>query len=84
MGEHWKPSRCKMVVVLEEHVNELVIHTDPARPQAWRREPFHADIRRWARVGAGRGLRVVVWEDDRKIIISPDRPAVSQMGHLAP
>jgi hypothetical protein len=84
MGEHWKPSRCKMVVVLEEHVNELVIHTDPARPQAWRREPFLADIGRWARVGAGRGLRVVVWEDDRKIVISPDRPALSEMGHLAP
>jgi hypothetical protein len=82
MGEHWKPSRCKMVVVLEEHVNELVIHTDPARPHAWRREPFHSDIRSWARTAARKGMRVVVWENDRKIVIAPDRPSLGEMGQV--
>jgi hypothetical protein len=25
-------------------------------------------------------LRVAVWEDDRKIVIAPDRPALGEMG----
>ena len=73
-----------MVVVLEEYANELVIHTDPARPHAWRMEPYHSDIRRWARAAARKGLRVVVWEDDRKIVIAADRPALGEMGQFAP
>ena len=65
-------------------LNELVIHTDPARPHAWRREPYYSDIRRWARAAARKGLQVVVWEDDRKIVIAPDRPALGEMGQFAP
>jgi len=82
LGEHWKPSRCKMVVVMEDYANELVIHTDPARPHAWRREPYYSDIRRWARAAAGKGVQVVVWEDDCKLVIAPDRPALGEMGQL--
>jgi hypothetical protein len=78
LGEHWKPSRCKMVVVLEDQVGELVIHTDPARPHIWRREPVHSDIRRWARAAARNGRRVVVWEGDRKIVVSPSEAGLAQ------
>jgi hypothetical protein len=82
LGEHWKPSRCKMVVVLEDHVGELVIHTDPARPHVWRREPFHSDIRRWARSAARDGRRVVVWEGDRKIVVSPSEPGLTEVSQV--
>jgi hypothetical protein len=67
-----------MVVVLEDQVGELVIHTDPARPHIWRREPFHSDIRRWARAAARNGRRVVVWEGDRKIVVSPSEAGLAQ------
>lgn len=77
MGAHWKPSRCKMVVSWEEHANTLVIHTDLARPDVWRREPYLSDIRRWARAGARQGWQVVVWVGDRKIVVAPDEAGSS-------
>jgi hypothetical protein len=27
---------------------QLAVHVDPARPEAWRTEPFHSDLRQWA------------------------------------
>ena len=75
LDEHWKPSRCKMVVVLEDFTDNLVIHVDPDRPHAWRQAPFHTQIRRWAREQARLGRQVVVWQGDRKIMIDPRDPA---------
>lgn len=75
LGEHWKPSKCKMVVVLEDYADALVIHVDPARPHAWRQEPYHSQIRRWARAQARSGRQVIVWQGDSKIVIPPHEPA---------
>ncbi len=75
LGEHWKPSRCKLIVVLEEHTNSLVIHDDPARPHAWRQEPHAAEIQRWADAGVDAGRKVIVWQGDRKIEITPTAKA---------
>jgi hypothetical protein len=72
LGPHWKPTRSKMVVSWEEYANTLVIHTDPARPDAWRREPYLSDIRRWAHAAAMRGQQMVVWVGDSKIVLVPD------------
>ena len=81
LGEHWRPSRCKMVVALEDHLNHLVIHTDPARPHVWREEPYYSDIRRWARAAARKQRQVIVWEGDRKIVVSPHEPA-GELSHI--
>lgn len=75
LGAHWKPSRCKLVVVLEEHANTLVIHDDPGRPLAWREEPFVSEIQAWADAGAPSGRKVVVWQGDTKITIAPSGKA---------
>ena len=75
VGEHWRPSKCKMVVVLEDYSNALVIHIDPSRPHAWRQEPFHSDICRWARAAARTQRQVIVWQGNSKIVIAPDAPA---------
>ena len=72
LGVHWRPSKCKMVVVLEEYANALVIHVDPSRPHAWRQEPFYSEIRQWARREARQQRQVVVWQGDTKIVISPE------------
>jgi hypothetical protein len=87
LGEHWKPSKCKMVVALEDGANPLVIHVDPSRPHAWRQEPFYSEIRQWARAAAREGRQVIVWQGDRKIVISPDDaadPARAEPNQLAP
>lgn len=71
LDERWKPSRCKLVVTREEPMGETLVHNDPARPGAWRRQPFHAQILAWASAAATEGGKVIVWQGDKKIPISP-------------
>src|SRR5262249_24168007 len=48
LSEDWKPSRARMVLTWESHANRMVIHVDGGRPDAWRKEPYYAQIKRWA------------------------------------
>ncbi|MFL6857402.1 MAG: YkgJ family cysteine cluster protein [Allosphingosinicella sp.] len=72
-GEHWFPGRSKMIIVSEMDGTLLSIHVDPARPDAWRQAPYHADIRQWAAWAAPAGHRVTVFVGRRAIVIFPDR-----------
>jgi hypothetical protein len=73
LGNHWKPSKCKMVVVREEFTHALVVHVDPDRPDAWREEPFHSQLLQWARTAADKHWQVIVWQGNRKIIVAPHK-----------
>ena len=75
LDERWKPSLCKLVVTQEEHSGETLIHNDPDRPGAWRREPFHSQILAWASAPFAQGGKVIVWQGERKIPIRPEKPA---------
>jgi len=72
LDERWKPSRSKLVVAFDEYPYAVAIHVDAASPNAWRREPYYSQIRRWARSAARRHTQVVVWQGDTKIIVSPE------------
>jgi hypothetical protein len=71
LDEHWKPSLCKLVVTQEEQLGETLIHNDPSRPDAWRREPFHSQILAWAAAAGAEGRKVIVWQGDAKIAVIP-------------
>ena len=71
-GEHWFPARSKMVPVLEADGNRLVIYVDPARPTAWRAQPFYNDLKLWSRQAARDLRQVVVVVGDRSTVILPD------------
>lgn len=75
LDDRWKPSVCKLVVAYDDHAAAVAVHVDPGRPGAWRAEPFHSQIRRWAAAAAEAGRQVVVWQGDRKIVIDPEVPA---------
>jgi hypothetical protein len=81
LDECWKPSKSKLVVAFAEHPYAVAIHVDAGSPNAWRKEPFYSQIRRWAVLAARTGTRVVVWQGDTKIIVpaEPD-PAVRAIG----
>ena len=72
LDERWKPSLCKIVLSTEEQLGETLVHNDPARPDAWRKEPFHSQILAWASSAAGSGGKVIVWQGDTKIPIVPE------------
>ena len=75
LDERWKPSHCKLVVTHEAQLGETLIHNDPARPGAWRREPFHSQILAWASTATADGGKVIVWQGEEKIPVQPDKPA---------
>ncbi|NLR72876.1 hypothetical protein HGI47_18530 [Novosphingobium sp. ERN07] len=58
-GEHWFPSRAKMVVELEDD-SRLLVRVDRATPNVWRTQPYYADIKRWARIAELHGQQVAV------------------------
>jgi hypothetical protein len=72
LGDHWRPSKCRTVVVFEDYSNALVIHADPKGPQTWRTQPYISEIRAWARLHARRQQQVIVWHGETKYIIAAD------------
>lgn len=70
--DSWEPSTCGMVLVDEDNGRRRIAHVDPDDPEAWRREPYYADLKRWAREGAPGGMQVAVYIDRRVIVVLPD------------
>jgi len=82
LGEHWRPSSARMMIVTEGGGRRIVIHVDAARPGAWRAEPFYSDIKRFAIAATrNRGL-VLVKQGAQAFAILPDRD--HDLGRLRP
>jgi hypothetical protein len=72
LGEEWKPSTSRLILSREGGENRLNIHVDPSRPEAWRREPYYAMIKRWARAGMIDRGQVIVMIGQRIIVVLPE------------
>jgi hypothetical protein len=72
MGSEWKPDVAKFIVHWEENHVLASIIMDPGSPHAWKREPYHSVIIKWAdqRMSEGKGLVLII--GDTKFIITPD------------
>jgi hypothetical protein len=70
-GAHWFPPDCGMMIYPMAAEKRLAVHVDPARPDAWRAEPFHADLRQWAVVAERMGMQLTVAVGRRIIAILP-------------
>jgi hypothetical protein len=73
LGEHWLPSRSKLVVAFKPDGMEIVIHVDPDVPDAWRSEPYYSEIRSMAGDALGRVYTIFVQIGRRVIVVFPDR-----------
>jgi hypothetical protein len=62
-----------MVLRYEKHEDRIVVHVDPDRPGAWRREPFYSEIKSWAIAAAQHQGQVIVWQGPNAIAVLPDR-----------
>lgn len=56
----WFPSDCGMMIFPDAARNRLAVHVDPARPDAWKADPYHSDLRQWARAAEQMGFQVYV------------------------
>lgn len=69
-GAHWKPNKSKLVVTTSE--DGLEIRCDPGFPEAWRKQPYHREIRNLAASGEALDVSVLVIAGERMILVAPD------------
>jgi hypothetical protein len=82
LGPEWKPERSKIVLTMDPVNRFLLAQVDPGAPQAWRKEPYYGQLKRWA-AGALREKRhVIVFLNQNATVILPDRDV--PLGLIAP
>lgn len=73
IGDEWKPSKCRMVVVSEGENKRFAIHVDRDRKGAWKKEPYYSDIKQLSSEGIKNGFQVLVWDGNEITGILPNR-----------
>jgi hypothetical protein len=72
LSEEWRPAKCKIVVAAEADGKRLAAYVDPARPDAWKAEPYYGQLKEWARLAARKRNQVVVCIGLKTVVILPD------------
>jgi hypothetical protein len=73
LDEAWRPSNSKIILVSELDGKRISAYVDPQRPDAWRKEPYYSQLKRWAILKAPEGVHVAVAVGRRIIMVFPDR-----------
>ena len=75
LGPEWKPTVSRMVLALEANGDALTlkITTHPGWPKAWTRQPYLADIRRWAAELSPTRRAVCIYAGDDVVFALPGR-----------
>ena len=68
----WKPDVCRFVLRFSSRHSALVLMVDPARPLAWRRQPYHRRLQEWAARGFEENKRIVVMVGSEATVVLPD------------
>jgi hypothetical protein len=82
IDEKWRPAESGMVLHFDDAMGRMQVHVDPDRPDAWRREPYHAHLRAWAAASVPTGGQVTVFVGYKVIAILPDRD--KELGEVRP
>lgn len=51
LGPEWKPEKARFVLTMDAATRWLFVQADPGAPQAWRKEPYYSQLKRWAAAG---------------------------------
>ena len=54
--------RSRMVLTWESHANRMVVNVDGGRPDAWKKPPYYADIKKWALQAVRNRGQLLVWQ----------------------
>lgn len=73
IGPEWKPDQSKMVLTIEPASRFLLAQVDPGNPGAWKKEPYYAQLKRWAASAATQKRLVIVYVNQRAVVVLPDR-----------
>jgi hypothetical protein len=73
LGEEWRPSHSKIVLVSELDGKRIAAYVDPQRPDAWKKEPYYSKLKQWAVLAVPHGGQVVASVGRRIYMVFPDR-----------
>lgn len=71
-GPEWKPDRSKIVITVNRDGNGLEFQCDQGFPEAWRKEPYHSQIRKLAAVAAKNNGMISVRSGRDSIVLSAE------------
>ena len=71
--DYWKPATSKMVLEIDVSTHRISVHVDAARKEAWKREPYYSDIKRWATNNALQNGWIMVYQGLDAIVVSANR-----------
>jgi len=69
----WKPEICGFLLSINLYYSALMVMVDPARPLAWRMQPYHARLREWAGRAFKENKRIVAMVAGEATVVLPDR-----------
>ncbi|HEY6259499.1 MAG TPA: hypothetical protein VIY51_27280 [Xanthobacteraceae bacterium] len=78
----WKPDICGFVLTINLQYSALLLMVDPARPLAWRMQPYYGRLREWSGRAFKENKRIVAMVHGEATVILPDRDV--PLGMLAP
>ncbi|GLH81337.1 hypothetical protein SSBR45G_62460 [Bradyrhizobium sp. SSBR45G] len=70
LDHDWKPSKARFVLTTSD--DGIEVRCDPGYPDAWRRAPYEAEIREWARSGEEHDVTVIVISNRGVVLITPE------------
>jgi len=73
LAAEWKPDRARMVLSVFPQNGFIYVQVDPGAPSAWRKQPYHDQLRRWAASSLQQGRHVIVFVNDAATLIMPDQ-----------
>lgn len=73
LGPEWKPDRAKMVLTLDPVSRFMNVQVDSGQPNAWRRAPYHDQLKRWAAASLPLARLVLVHVNRATTVVLPDR-----------
>ena len=82
LGPEWRPDRARMVLSLDPVSRSMNVQVDPGQPNAWRRDPYHAQLQRWAAASLPLKRHVLVHVNTSTTVVLPDRDI--SLGVFAP
>jgi len=69
----WKPEISGFLLTISLRYAALLVMVDPARPFAWRMQPYHGRLREWAAGAFKENKRIVAMVAGEATVILPDR-----------
>lgn len=83
LGDEWRPDRCGFLLTRTSETSPYEILVEPAKPDAWRKEPYFSGLRRVAAIVAEQGFPVIVAAGVRRWVLLPDRVVIVPPEHMA-